>query len=518
MGNEKMMKEREKFLQKAQSLIPELLYEEKTPRCYWMQRGETAKEQKLYCCLKQEELGKGDRILFDFGHNCPAYFQFGLKKTGSPQDAPAFLHFRFCETEREFLEESGEDSGWISRGWIQEEWLHIDELPCTAEMSRRYAFRYVLITVLDTSKKYKISFENVLRKEVSCVDGEAMISALPKCGDSMLHKIREVSIRTLANCMQTVFEDGPKRDRRLWLGDLMLQALVNYETFQKNDLVKRCLYLFAGLCNPEDGMIPACVFEKPVPLMDDSFLLDYSLFFIPVLVEYYNRTGDLETVEELSETAFRQVTIAMKFTENFLIREEGISFQGEKYFCFVDWKEGLDKQCSMQGILLYAVRYGVELCEILGQKEKAEKYGEMQKGLEAAAVKAFWDQKKKVFFSGRQHQISIASQVWMILAGLVQGKEAKELLLRVKDCPMIMVTPYMHHFYVMALLRAGEKEEALKHVKEYWGGMIRAGADTFWELYNPMNEKESPYGSYSVNSYCHAWSCTPVYLLKYLEE
>ena len=39
-----------------------------------------------------------------------------------------------------------------------------------------------------------------------------------------------VSQRTLRDCMQTVFEDGPKRDRRLWLGDLRLQALANYAT------------------------------------------------------------------------------------------------------------------------------------------------------------------------------------------------------------------------------------------------------------------------------------------------
>lgn len=110
MGNEKMMKEREKFLQKAQSLIPELLYEEKTPRCYWMQRGETAKEQKLYCCLKQEELGKGDRILFDFGHNCPAYFQFGLKKREARR-----MHRHFCISA--FVKQK--ESSWKNRERIQ---------------------------------------------------------------------------------------------------------------------------------------------------------------------------------------------------------------------------------------------------------------------------------------------------------------------------------------------------------------------------------------------------------------
>ena len=44
--------------------------------------------------------------------------------------------------------------------------------------------------------------------------------------------------------------------------------------------------------------------------------------------------------------------------------------------------------------------------------------------------------------------------------------------------------------------------------------MVRDGADTFWELYNPYNKFESPYGSVAVNSFCHAWSCTPTYFLR----
>ena len=31
------------------------------------------------------------------------------------------------------------------------------------------------------------------------------------------------------------------------MGDLRLQALANYETYQMNDMVKGCLYLFAAL-------------------------------------------------------------------------------------------------------------------------------------------------------------------------------------------------------------------------------------------------------------------------------
>ena len=250
------------FIEEAQKLLPDL-YE----------RTETLPDE-------EQSYGKGDRIVLDFGHNRTAYFHFACESEGI-QDAPVFLKFRFCELEREIDEECEDYSGWISRSWIQEEWMHIDELPRMVQLERRYAFRYVVISVIDTSEKFRVRFRNIRRKTVSSVREEDCIHF--DISDPLLKKIDEVSVRTLANCMQTVFEDGPKRDRRLWLGDLRLRSLVNYHTFQDHDLVRRCLYLFAGLAD-EEGRIPACVFERPKPHGDDTFLLDYSLFFLFVLV------------------------------------------------------------------------------------------------------------------------------------------------------------------------------------------------------------------------------------------
>lgn len=44
-----------------------------------------------------------------------------------------------------------------------------------------------------------------------------------------------------------------------------------------------------------------------------------------------------------------------------------------------------------------------------------------------------------------------------------------------------MVSPYMNHHFVEALLMCGKKDQAMKYMKYYWGGMINHGADTFWE-------------------------------------
>ena len=64
--------------------------------------------------------------------------------------------------------------------------------------------------------------------------------------------------------------------------------------------------------------------------------------------------------------------------------------------------------------------------------------------------------------------------------------------------------PYMMHHYVQALINSGNTYEGRKVMCDYWGGMAEHGADTFWELYNPENPDESPYGGKAVNSYCRS--------------
>ena len=135
----------------------------------------------------------------------------------------------------------------------------------------------------------------------------------------------------------------------------------------------------------------------------------------------------------------------------------------------------------------------------------------------AAARKYLLDEKTGLFVSGEEKQINYASQVWLILAGAVRHRRRQQqcLISWMELKPEKgMVSPYMNHHYVEALLMCGKKDQAMEYMKYYWGGMISHGADTFWELYNPENPAESPYGSSIVNSYCHAWSCTPTYLLR----
>ncbi|MBO5998324.1 MAG: hypothetical protein J6P87_01410 [Lachnospiraceae bacterium] len=480
------MERNEDFLQKAEALKPVL-----------HSRFIKAEGSRL-------PLKKGSRLCLDFGGHLVGYVTLHLSYTGSHPDAPAWLRLKFAEREQELSENVEAYSGWISAGWVQQEQIHADVLPCALKLPRRYAFRYLQIEVLDVSGKYDLVVESVDCEAVSSADD----ASLPpyETNDPDLQQIDRIACRTLHDCMQLVFEDGPKRDRRLWMGDLRLQALANYQSYRNDDLVRRCLYLFAGSTLP-GGRVSACLFTEPEVEADDTVMYDYSLFYAPTLLDYYEQTQDREVLAELWPVAWRQIELSGKsFDEEGLVRDSDVPG-----WCFVDWNLTLNKQASAQGIYLYCLRAAGKIAEILGDTDKAAWIKADYEKKKQAAVRSLYDDALGLFVSGADRQISWASQIWMVLGGVCGG----EVLHRAAETEAVsMVTPYIYHHYVQALIDCGEKEKALEVLRSYWGGMVKEGADTFWELYNPDNPDESPYGGTIVNSYCHAWSCAPAYFLR----
>ena len=456
-----------------------------------------------------EPLGKDGMVEIDFGRHMVGYLHLKLGYINSHPDAPVWLKIYFAESKKELEEKVENYDGWICSGWVQQEQIHVDVIPAEIELPRRYAFRYVKIEVLDISSKFELTIDDAYVEAVSSADETTLIPY--ESTDKELVAIDRIACNTLHDCMQKVFEDGPKRDRRLWIGDLRLQALANYETYRMNDMVKGCLYLFAAL-PMENGQVGACVFMEPEPEVDDTCMFDYSLLFIPTLWDYYQETGDRQALEELWLTVKQQLKLAEERVD-----EDGIVADSDVLgWCFLDWSLELNKQAGAQGVLLYALKAAIRIAGELKEDREAEM---MQKKYDlycGAAKKYFWDEKQKLFVSGKDRQVSYASQVWLILGGAANQKEGINILHRVAQHQnaVRIVTPYMYHYYIEAFLQCGEKEEALQIMKTYWGGMAKQGADTFWELYDPKNPEASPYGGTIVNSYCHAWSCAPAYFLR----
>ena len=501
----------EKLLGRAAELAPVLHHKTVGAEKRFQTDGEGCRNQETAAAdAPPSGLRKGQSICFDFGRHLVGHVTLDLSYTGSHPDAPALLKLNFAETLKELGMKSEDYHGWVSGSWIQEEYIHVDEIPGQIRLPRRYAFRYLKITVLETSPKYQLTIDRA-----ECVTETSADLSAPDsftAGDPMLDKIYQVSLRTLADCMQDVFEDGPKRDRRLWVGDLRLEALANYASFQNHDLVKRCLYLFGGSRFP-DGRVSACLFTGPEVWADDTYMFDYALLYVVTLEEYLRQTDDLETLNDLYDVAMRQVELSLEQCD-----EQHIVSEQAGKDSFIDWSDGLDKRACAQAVLIYTLSYARQLAERKNDLHKVNWLTERADALKRAAREHFWDPEQRCFVSNGQ--TSIASQLWMTLADVLTAREAAELMGHAERFMggFPMATPYMHHHYIMALLHAGLTEKAIGHLKQYWGGMVEAGADTFWESWDPEDPDGSPYGGSIINSFCHGWSCTPAYILKSLQS
>lgn len=456
--------------------------------------------------ISRQILSSGDETVIDLGNHYVGYFSFKLSSADEYIDAPVRLCIQFCETASELEYDFSAYNGGLCKSWLQEEIINVD-FPEEYEMRRRYAARYIKIKVVATPRKIVLS--DFKFKSVSSADVK-QVRELSGCEDE-LKKIDSVAVNTLKNCMQRVFEDGPKRDRRLWIGDLRLEALTNYYTFNNSSLVRRCLYLFAAADTNDKGFIPGYIYENPRYVSGSWFLEDYALLFAASVCDYYNHTGDNETFEHLYPVVKRQMD-AMHMT----LDDDGIVTIAEGCDAFIDWCEGLEKITSLHGVYMYVLSNLTDVLDKINHKDK-NVYLKRYEAAKTSAENILYNKEKQAFLNEKDnYQYSVHSAVWMVLGGVVTGKEAEEILLSVLNSADSIkpFTPYMHHYVTEALIKLGLLKEAAVYIKKYWGGMVNLGADTFYEVYVPDDLDFSPYGDKKMNSMCHAWSCTPAYFIR----
>ena len=450
-------------------------------------------------------LDKGDSITVDLGNHYVGHLSFKMWHVDEYVDAPITLRVRFFETGMEMDYDYSSYGGWLCESWIQEDTVKVD-FPGVYTLPRRYAARYVTVEVVHTPKKFTLTdFEFVAET------GADVSRLVPyESTDRELCEIDRVAVNTLKNCMQRVFEDGPKRDRRLWIGDLRLEALANYYTFGDTALVKRCLYLFAAAKRNSLGFLPGFVYENPIYFEGSWHIVDYSMMYVNSLCDYYNHIGDRATFDEL----YPLVKDIMNCANNQL-DSEGILIVPEEDM-FIDWCAGLKKQAAHFGVYLYTLENLANTLAAIGSPDAEIFSSRLKKGREDAR-RVFYSEERGAFVSERDEwQYSVHANAWMVLGGVVSDDDAKRVMRAVvsSDESVKPFTPYMHHYTVDALFKAGLHDEAIAYIRRIWGGMVALGTDTFFEAYVPGDPTFSPYDDNKVNSMCHAWSCTATYFLR----
>jgi len=293
---------------------------------------------------------KTNDIIIDFGEHVTGYYSFSLRAARGTADAPLRLRFTFGEVPAEVVTPFDPYPGSLSRAWLQDEVVTVTELPATITIQRRVAFRFVKIELVAISSHYDVAFSGMQCRATTSVKTKPAL--LAGTASSIIKDIDKTGLATLKECMQTVYEHGPKRDRRLWIGHMYLESLANTWSYKNNKLTKRCLYLRAGLSTPE-GYLVSNIFESPAPHAEIGapFLFEYSLLYNVALKDYFIATHDKATALELWPLAKKQMDNPKKY----LTADGMFDYAAAKkagWWLFIDWNSILDREAALQGLII----------------------------------------------------------------------------------------------------------------------------------------------------------------------
>ena len=195
------------------------------------------------------------------------------------------------------------------------------------------------------------------------------------------------------------------------------------------------------------------------------------------------------------------------------------TFDASRAWLFFDHAV-MDPDVPFQGAMLFALGQTCELAELIGKGEEVAAWQKLITKVRKGVRKRYYDRKTGLMASPGGSAPSIHAQILAVIGGVLDSKEGSRALetVMLREDAVGANSPYAMHYLLEAMTRCGMWQRARDIMVEYWGGMVRKGADTFWEVYNPDNDLHSPYSFYPLNSYCHAWSCTPTYFIfKYPE-
>jgi hypothetical protein len=192
---------------------------------------------------------------------------------------------------------------------------------------------------------------------------------------------------------------------------------------------------------------------------------------------------------------------------------------------FVDWANmPKDGELTVIQLLFARSLEAMADCATLAHDDaKAATYRQLATDLKAKIAAAFWDPERQVFIHGRKDGktnplVTRHPNMFALLFGDVDATKADAIRRNVlmSDAVPKITTPYMRFYELAALAESGQQAYVTGQIKDYWGGMLRAGATCFWEEYDPNVQGVARYAMYGKpfsKSLCHAWGASPLYLL-----
>lgn len=458
-------------------------------------------------CLERKEIKpinaetSDSGMLYDFGKESFGYLKFkNVKGNGT-------LYIYYGESREEAMDK--EHCETLDR-------ISVNDGEDTVEIKESKAFRYVLIEAEGV-----IYEELTADYEYSPYDKER--SGSFKCNDELINKIWEVGAYTMDLTTREFFVDGIKRDRWTWSGDAIQSYLMNYYLRFDNECVKRTIRQLRG--------------KDPVTAHINT-IMDYTFYWFKSIHDYYTYTGDISFVREIYPRMQTMMQYVLGRTN-----AEGMAEGQPDDWIFVDWVDfPMHKRGTLcfEQILLCKSLETMKLCATILKDNPlanppqgsmtteeyaadAGKYTMLEDELRKKLKPTFWDNSRNAFMHAIEDgvmntQITKFPNMFAIIYGYLAEDERQTVMNSVMLNPDIepITTPYMRFYELEAMCMMGLQAQVINEIRSYWGGMIKEGATSFWEKYNPEDkgvQHLTMYGRPYGKSLCHAWGASPIYLL-----
>jgi hypothetical protein len=422
--------------------------------------------------------------LIDFGKETFGFIRLhGIKGNGN-------LTLYYGESREEAL--SAKEAITLDRVTLQQD----TKIDSTMPLSK--AFRYVQLV---TDANLSVDSVSMLYEHAGLKEKGSF-----RCSDEEINRIYDIAKYTFELNTREFFIDGIKRDRWVWSGDAYQSYLMNYYLYFDSSTVSRTMLALRG--------------KDPVTSHINT-IMDYTFYWFLGIYDYYLYTGD--------QTFIRQFYPRMQTMMEYCLgrrNKEGLMEGMPGDWIFIDWADGLSKNgaVSFEQLLLCRSLETMALCAgIANEQADAAKYKQYATALKKKLFELYWNEDKQALVhsrvDGRQtDNVTRYANMFAIFYDYFNNEQqqaVKQSVLLNKNIQQI-TTPYMRFYELEALCAMGEQNYVLKEMKDYWGGMLKLGATSFWEEYNPAKKGAEHYAMYGRafgKSLCHAWGASPIYLL-----
>jgi len=323
--------------------------------------------------------------------------------------------------------------------------------------------------------------------------------------DSLIDTIYQVSDDTLRLCSRLFYLDGVKRDSWVWGGDAYQSYFLNYYCHFDKEIIQRTTLALRG--------------GEPI-VSHINTIVDYSLYWLMSLEDYYLYTGDAAFLSSIYSRAEKLIEFCI-LRQNQAGLLEGLP--GD--WVFIDWAD-MDKQgalCCLQMLYCKALEAMAACSALVENTANQKRYAELAAGVRAKINALFWNEELGAYVTNlvdgkptcqvRRHQ-----NIFAVVFGFADERRRQSILNNVllnDEIPQI-TTPYFKFYELDALCKMGRQDRVTEVLRGYWGGMLKEGATTFWEEYDPRMSGDKHLEMYHEpydKSLCHAWGASPLYLL-----